>query len=381
MAKREIGVLKHDKKEILRLMELAKDSACEVCVFGCGFIGREFGRQILFNYGIEIDYYCDNNTLLIGQEIKDGICCDSVDRLKNCKETTVCFLLVGIIDAISIYHQLKGMGIANIVTYEDLLDLDATVKQFFPFMNRKQIAIYTCITGGYDELMEPEIILDNCDYYFISDREPKKDTIYQWINVDKLVPDCICDNVLKNRYCKILPHMFFQEYRYSIYIDGNVTLRGNITECISKLGKSRIGVGAKQYTDSVYGETLRRLKNGLDNPDIFMKQAQKYWYEGMPDDFGTFWCNVLIREHNNPACKKLMEDWWKEFSKYSRRDQISFSYILWKNGYTDADVMTLFSLRDERYENPILANPYWTMPKKLHKAERSCKWMDKAKNI
>jgi hypothetical protein len=36
-----------------------------------------------------------------------------------------------------------------------------------------------------------------------------------------------------------------------------------------------------------------------------------------------------------------MEEWWKEFIEYSKRDQISLPYVLWKNGIKINDVNEL----------------------------------------
>lgn len=42
--------------------------------------------------------------------------------------------------------------------------------------------------------------------------------------------------------------------------------------------------------------------------------------------------NVIYRKHKDPRCIKVMEDWWYMVENYSRRDQLSLFYVLWKNG-------------------------------------------------
>jgi len=49
------------------------------------------------------------------------------------------------------------------------------------------------------------------------------------------------------------------------------------------------------------------------------------------------------------VCKKLMEEWWKEFLTYSKRDQISMPYVLYKNRISISEVGTL---GNNVYENP-----------------------------
>ena len=37
------------------------------------------------------------------------------------------------------------------------------------YFSEDRIAIYTCIIGAYDEILEPVFIPDNCDFYLITD--------------------------------------------------------------------------------------------------------------------------------------------------------------------------------------------------------------------
>ena len=342
----EIDLYNHDTKRIEKLINLAQSKNYEVCVWGAGVLGREFGRQMLNDYEIHIDYYCDNNAELIDKEIVDGIYCRKIQRLVENTFNTICFLLMRDGNVKEVYCQLISMGIKNIVTYNDLLSLHETARKYMPFMQKKQIAIYTCITGDYDILQEPNNIIEEADYFLVSDSKPLAKTIYKWIDVNEVVPNDIMDNISKNRYCKMNAHRIFPNYRYSVYFDGNICLRGDIIKCIPNLMKTRIGVFGRKTVDSVYAEALGKMMLGRDFPQIFLKQAEKYWLEGMPEDFGVFFCGVLLREHNNPICKKIMEEWWEEFRNNSKRDQISFSYVLWKNGYSRDDVMLICDTSD-----------------------------------
>ena len=197
------------------------------------------------------------------------------------------------------------------------------------------------MVGEYDELSEPEVIEENCDYYIISDKKPQKDTVYQYIDINEVIEEGISDNTRKNRYCKINAHKIFPNYRFSIYIDGNIALKNNIRRYVQELPKTRIAVLARTSYKSVYAEALRCMMHGRDDKEKFLKQVEQYWLEGMPEDFGLILPTIMVREHNNPICRKIMDDWWNEIRKYSKRDMISLAYVLWKNGYTIDDVNTL----------------------------------------
>lgn len=327
--------------EVKQLVKLAQLDDYQVCIWGAGYIGKHIGLRMLKQLKIHVDYYCDNNKELFGREIVDGIKCEEFSRLVKNSENTICFLIMRSDYIGEVYKQLLSMGIKNIVTYQDLLEMDGVIEQYYPFMRKNQIAIYTCIVGGYDQINEPQYVSDNCDYYIISDQKPKGETVFQYLNIDDYLPEELIDNTRKNRYIKINAHKIFPQYKYSIYLDGNLIIKSDMIECIRDLPKTKIAVAGESYWDNVYIEGIRCIESKRDKEELILKQVEKYWLEGMPEHFGTFLCNVLVREHNHPSCVKLMEEWWRQLEQYSRRDQISFPYVLWKNGYTKDDVKTL----------------------------------------
>lgn len=347
----------HDKDFINQMISLARLEAYEVCIWGAGGLGQNFGRKMLEDLGIRVDYYCDNNRELYDKPIVNEIYCYDYSRLVKNKERTICFLILRSDYIAKVLNQVTDLGITNIVTYDDLLSQKEILSQYYPFtFMKKKIAYYTCIFGDYDELVDPAYISDNCDYYFLSDREPKNQTVYKWIDVTKEIPDEVTDPTRKNRYCKINAHKFFEDYRYSIYVDGHIRVKKEMSDLIYKLRKSRVGTITPFYMQSVYVEAMKCLVSGRDAKERVINQIERYWNEGMPEDFGVFLCGVLIREHNNPVCVKLMEDWWLELERGSKRDQISFPYVLWKNGYVKEDV---FTICDENVTDPFDGSGYW----------------------
>ena len=64
-----------------------------------------------------------------------------------------------------------------------------------------------------------------------------------------------------------------------------------------------------------------------ENPYFFLK-SEKY-----PEHNGLLFASVLIRKHHDENLKKVMEDWWYCVKNYSKRDQLSFNYVAWKNNF------------------------------------------------
>lgn len=326
-----------NRKELY--LQHAKSNEYEVCIWGAGFLGTGKGLQILKKRKISVDYYCDNNSKLWGKEVIDGIRCISPDELQKKKGRVVCFLMMTNMYAETVLIQLNDMGIKEVVVFDDLFIEEK--EEYFPFMKKNHIAFYTCIVGDYDDLMEPLTVRPDCDYYVISDKKPQQKTIFQYIDINEYLPKHITDNTKKNRYCKMNAHKIFPQYKYSVYFDGEMQMDSSIVECIQELPKTRITTLCNNYWNSSYMEAMRVILMKRDAEDVVVNQMEHYWLEGFPEDFGNVYCTILLREHNHPVCRKLMEDWWDQVDKYSRRDQISFPYVLWKNGFAMADVKTL----------------------------------------
>ena len=70
-------------------------------------------------------------------------------------------------------------------------------------------------------------------------------------------------------------------------------------------------------------------------------QVKGYQDEGYPSHNGLITGMVILRRHNEEDCIKVMEDWWTEIKYGSKRDQLSFNYVAWKNktkfNYMDGD--------------------------------------------
>lgn len=214
----------------------------------------------------------------------------------------------------------------------------------------KKIAIYTCITGGYDNLLEPFYIDEKCDYFIFTDQNIKSD-VYEVLNIPENI-NKMNNNVLINRYIKFHPHELFEkEYDYSIYIDGNIQQISNLSAFVNNINND-IGISMHKHSirNCIYEESkiLKIYKKG--NPEFIEKQVEKYKQEGFPTQYGMAEANVIVTDLKSDISKRIFEDWWKEFlASKSMRDQLSLPYILWRN---NIEMNTLTTLGDNVYKNP-----------------------------
>ena len=112
----------------------------------------------------------------------------------------------------------------------------------------------------------------------------------------------------------------------------------------AELGKhyKNLYSSVKKQKDDVVVFAKKETQENMD------KHIEHLRTDRFPEHYGMLECNVLVRR-NCPVCKNLMKEWWKEFLTYSKRDQISMPYVLYKNGISIDEVGTL---GNNVYENP-----------------------------
>lgn len=194
---------------------------------------------------------------------------------------------------------------------------------------KKPWAIYTAISGDYDTLREP--LHDNpmFDFYVFSDT-PRQSTRWNWVPIDETFDR----SVRTAKKPKILPHLYFPEYEWSLWIDANIFILDDLSRYVMQCIDARAGVGQFPHheRDDPYAEAETCIAKGLDSPDIIAAQVARYRAEGFDGGTGLFECNFIVRRHNEPGIIRLMQRWWKEVGAGSTRDQISYPYALWKEG-------------------------------------------------
>ena len=203
-----------------------------------------------------------------------------------------------------------------------------------------KIAVYTSVFGEYDNIYDPKFVSDDIDYYYVSEYPVSATHVFQWIDSSLVIPANIDSPVKKNRFIKMHPQLLFPDYQYSVYIDGNIEVLGDMS-LLNPMCASGISVFKHPERDCIYYEGITIANYKRVPVDEVQTHLKRYLSEGYPLHFGMPEMSVILREHNNPICKKIMELWWNEFNYSVQRDQLSFMYSIWKNGLTISDISSL----------------------------------------
>lgn len=207
-----------------------------------------------------------------------------------------------------------------------------------------KIAVYTSIFGGYDNLIEDQFQMEGVDYICFTDRDIESKT---W-KVVKSTPIYNDPNRNAKKY-KVLPHRYLKDYDWSVWIDGNIKIISDVRPlCNGDVYKLYDHMQVFDKRNCIYDEAQailnfgkinserypeKGIRNWKDNPRLIVEQMNRYISEGYPKQNGLATTPIMVRSHHDEDAIKHNEDWWSEIKYNSKRDQLSFNYIAWKNDF------------------------------------------------
>jgi hypothetical protein len=195
-----------------------------------------------------------------------------------------------------------------------------------------KIVIYTSLTGNYDKLKQPVVVDPNFTYIcFSNDFEEKKIGIWEI----RKIPYESNDLQRLSRYPKMHPHVLLKDFDYSVYIDANIQIKGPaLYKGVKKVINENVSLAGMPHLeiDCAYEEGLRAIISRRERDIICVFKELKFLRKSrFPFHWGMYEANVIFRNHHNIDVISQCELWWFCVLNYSRRDQISYTYTLWKN--------------------------------------------------
>ena len=194
----------------------------------------------------------------------------------------------------------------------------------------EKICVYTCITGNYDDLKEVKVKEDNIDYICFTNNKRLSSNSWKIIYIE----DKSLDNHYLSRKIKMLGDPYIEKnYDLSIWIDASIIFKKSVNEFLDKYfdyQNDLIAACKHNARTSIKEEALECIRLVKDNEETIKKQLRLYEKEKFPDNLGLLEMTLIIKKHNNELVKKTMKLWFDMICKYSKRDQLSFMYCLYK---------------------------------------------------
>lgn len=195
----------------------------------------------------------------------------------------------------------------------------------------KKGVIYTCVSGNYDSLRDYLVVSKDWDYVCFSNTV--KSGVYNrsW----KILPlgFSSLDDVRNARWHKINPHKILKKYRFSVWIDANIDVvdKKFYQELDKHVSGNELFATMKHpERNCIYDEAKVIIDEKIDVPEIVEKQVTQLKKLNYPKQNGLIVSSILFRQHNDNKVSKVMEEWWSWVRDFSRRDQLSLNYALWK---------------------------------------------------
>lgn len=206
--------------------------------------------------------------------------------------------------------------------------------------------VYTCLTGE-QILKQPEEVSVNLDYLCFTDIEEKwgtREGVWRYCQVEK--KDCKGVPSWESRY-RIMAHEILEDYDYSIWIDSDVVIKGDVIRFCEVYGKGRGFLAFSSAKDGCLYEDMSITNMSTDDLNVKVrKNMKRYQKEGYPKNNGLIDMRVMARSHRDEAVCRMMEAWWQEIEQEAACIENIFNYIAWKYQFPFS-VCDLFV-----YENP-----------------------------
>lgn len=198
-------------------------------------------------------------------------------------------------------------------------------------LRKGRTIIYSVLTGNYDSIHDILYKEDEVEYCLFTNNPDITSKTWKVIYVHEDI-----DNVLLSRKIKILPHRYLpEEYEYSIYVDANAIIYGELSLLTSYLNDGMsFAVSRHHERNSVKDEVSTLIVRKMIPCQDATNQYLQYQSEGFKDDLGLAECSILVRKHKEKDLQMLMESWWEEFRRGVRRDQVSLMPCIHRLNFT-----------------------------------------------
>jgi hypothetical protein len=186
-----------------------------------------------------------------------------------------------------------------------------------------KLCVYTALLGGYEELNEQPIARQSSIPFvcFTDDPELRSDT---W-QVRLVTPVFGMDPARSQRDLKLRPHLHLPEFEASLYVDNSVVLSQPPEKVFEKYDPAKgFWLAQHSFRESVLDEFLTVARLGLDDQVRVFEQLNHYtlqWPELLQER--QYWGGILLRNHRDAKVRAMLEFWYANVLRYSRRDQLS----------------------------------------------------------
>ena len=191
----------------------------------------------------------------------------------------------------------------------------------------KKICVYTCITGNYDNIHDVEIEDKKVDFICYTNNKNLKSDTWKIIYIEN---EGLNDHQLSRKIKMVGTDYIDKNYDISVWQDASVIWKKEPSKFVEKYLEGAFSSFIHNERKSIKEEAKEIIRLRKDNKDIVLKHLKFLEKEKFPDNLGLYEMTVFIKKHNDKTVKETMKIWYETYLKYSKRDQLSFMYAIWK---------------------------------------------------
>ena len=196
--------------------------------------------------------------------------------------------------------------------------------------------VYTALIGYYEELKEPTIVSKDWLHICFTD-QPLKSKVWAIKRIEPKQSD--------NRTAREIKLLFhnYVKTKYSMWVDASFQINCDLNAWWNTRFQSPFTVIKHPMRSCVYQEALYCRQAGRGNLDQINKQIADFYKRRIPRNSHLIQSGILMRERTK-AVINFCEQWHKELSKGSTRDQIAFVPVAHAN--PDVHRLTYWNYRN-----------------------------------
>ena len=189
--------------------------------------------------------------------------------------------------------------------------------------------VYTCITGGYDQLRDPEVASPGWKFIAFTDT-PIESAI--WEQRPLASPEGL-SAVKQARWHKTHARELFGKDALVIWHDGNLTLKFDPDYLVGKFLPRGVHLASYQHPqrDCVYDEANAIISLKKDTAESVGAAVECLVKMGMPVKYGLTETGIMIQRTSDKV-SEFMNMWWSYIEQFSHRDQLFFDFTRWATG-------------------------------------------------
>ena len=196
---------------------------------------------------------------------------------------------------------------------------------------RRRLVVYTALIGAKEALANPLVNLQagastdlDLDFVCITDNPELRSPVWRFmpIGARHLPPERL------SRRPKALPHEYFPEAEFSLYVDNTVSFKRLPQASDLHTERSLLFRAFAHSTRHHPGEEATAVAMlGYDDTDVICRQLDFYAaIHPLSSITPLTTATVLLRQHHAPAVRRFGALWWESILAFSKRDQLSFDF-------------------------------------------------------